>query len=70
MDSKKKLENKLSELLSKQEMLYILLDRLWEYHPSNPNFVNPITSYEITKEQLLDLEKEIKRVEFQINTLN
>ena len=43
------LENEVFDLENQIVNLYQRLDLIWVYHPSNPNFVNPIKAYEEMK---------------------
>jgi hypothetical protein len=63
------LEDKMINLQNVLVSNYTIMDELWKYHPSNPDFVNIIKAYdEIKKEtgdieiQLLDLELKVKHV--------
>jgi hypothetical protein len=47
-----------------------ILEEIWTYHPSNPDFVNPIRAYEEIKNKLHDLEHKINSLEREINSLN
>lgn len=47
-----------------------ILEEVWKYHPSNPNFNNPIRAYEEIKNKLHDLEHKINSLEREINSLN
>jgi len=62
--------NKLQELKLEYIHQTNILDELWLYHPSNPNFVNPIRAYEEIKNNLHDLEHKINSLEREINSLN
>jgi hypothetical protein len=66
MDKNKKLE----ELKLERIDLSLLVEELWAYHPSNPDFVNPIRAYEEVKTKLHDLERQIRSLEREINSLN
>ena len=48
---------------------YELLDEFWKYHPSNPNFVNPIKVYDNLKKSIGDLEIKLIDIESKINHL-
>lgn len=46
------------------------LDEIWRYHPSNPNFVNPLKEYKEIKDRLNKLERKINILERENNSLN
>lgn len=47
----------------------IMLDEVWQYHPANPDFLNPIKAYDELKKTILILEKELGDLESKINHL-
>jgi uncharacterized coiled-coil DUF342 family protein len=47
----------------------IMLDEVWQYHPANPDFLNPIKAYDELKKSILTLEKELGDLESKINHL-
>jgi len=47
-----------------------LREFVWMYHPSNPDFVNPIREYERLTNKLEELEFKISTLEREINSLN
>lgn len=47
----------------------IMLDEVWQYHPANPDFLNPIKAYDELKKSILILEKELGDLESKINHL-
>tara|TARA_R100000951_G_C2574832_1_gene159999 strand:- start:476 stop:676 length:201 start_codon:yes stop_codon:yes gene_type:complete len=46
------------------------LDEVWRYHPSNPNFVNPIKKHKEIKDRIDELERKINILEREDNSLN
>jgi hypothetical protein len=61
------------ELIDLQNQLFALMnmkDEFWVYHPSNPDFVNLIKLYEGLKNDITNIERKIKEVEWKINSLN
>jgi len=63
------LEDKICNLQNVLVSNYSIMDELWIYHPSNPDFINVIKAYdEVKKEinaievQLADLELKIKHI--------
>jgi hypothetical protein len=48
---------------------YGMLDEFWQYHPSNPDFSNPITAYDDLKKLILNLELKLVDLESKINHL-
>ena len=63
------LENEVLVLENQIFDLYRYLDVLWAYHPENPNFINPITSYNKMMEKVKGLEAKMDDLELKINTL-
>jgi len=60
------------ELFQKQEQLLAsceYLDELWQYHPGNENFINPIKEYDDLKVVIGKLEKQILHIEDKIKHL-
>jgi hypothetical protein len=53
------LENQLLDLYNKCIDLNLEMNRIWEFHPGNPEWVNPISIYEGLKGQVSSLESEI-----------
>ena len=70
MSEKNKLEHELIDLQSQLLALSNIKDEVWIYHPSNPDFVNPIKLYEELKGNIVDVERKIKEIEWKINSLN
>ncbi len=48
----------------------IRMDELWQYHPINPDFVNPIKAYRQEEEIIKSLEEEISSLKSLIETFN
>lgn len=63
------LENEVLDLENQIVNLYQRLDLIWVYHPSNPNFVNPIKAYEEMKQKVKVLEAKMDDLELKITTL-
>lgn len=47
----------------------IMLDEVWQYHPANPDFLNPIKAYDELKKTISTLEKELDDLELKIKHL-
>jgi uncharacterized coiled-coil DUF342 family protein len=61
------LEQKLSEVQNSLVNYYTTLDEIWVYHPSNPEFLNPIKMYDDLKKSIIVLEMKIVDLEMKIN---
>jgi predicted nucleic acid-binding Zn-ribbon protein len=48
---------------------YGMLDEFWQYHPANPDFINPIKAYDDLKKSILQLELKLDDLESKINHL-
>ena len=48
---------------------YELLSELWMYHPSNPDFINPITLHEKLKLEVEKMELRISDLQNRIDAL-
>ena len=48
---------------------YGMLDEFWQYHPSNPDFINPIKAYDDLKKSISQLEDKLSDLESKINHL-
>ena len=48
---------------------YELLSELWVYHPSNPNFINPIALHEKVKLEVEKMEVKISDLQNRIKAL-
>ena len=70
MGEKQNLEEQLFDIQNQLAYTLTLRDEIWNYHPSNPGFVNPITLFERIKSEIKDLECKINDIEFKINSLN
>jgi len=70
METKKDLESRLNSLRASYISINDIADEIWSYHPSNPDFINPIRVYEELVLKLKGLEEKISRLEMQINSLN
>ena len=70
MESKQDLVNRLDNLNETYIKLNNIINDIWSYHPSNPDFVNPITYHKHLLENLDEVVKEIKLLESEINSLN
>jgi len=70
METKAELILKLNKL---QEDIYLfssLIDEVWAYHPSNPDFISPIKFYSHLEDSISSVGSDIFRVECEINSLN
>jgi hypothetical protein len=65
-----KLIKEINLLKEKLIGLHHVMDEVWTYHPSNPNFINPITLYKELKDNISSIERKINDLEFKINSLN
>jgi hypothetical protein len=63
------LEDKLIDLQNVLVGNYSVLEELWAYHPSNPDFINPIKAYDELKIQISELENELTDIENKIKHL-
>lgn len=70
MGEKEKLKNELIDLQNHLLALSNIKDEVWVYHPSNPDFTNPIKLYENLKHNIKDIERKIEEIEWKINSLN
>lgn len=66
MDIKSQLDNLKSEYLINSNYL----DEVWRYHPSNPNFINPLKEFKNIQDRLNELEHKINHLERENNSLN
>ena len=46
-----------------------MLDEVWQYHPANPEFLNPIKVYDELKKSISLLEKDLSNLELKIKHL-
>jgi hypothetical protein len=61
------------ELINLENQLITILNirqDIWSYHPSNPDFINPITMYEDLSKQIVEIERKINYCEREISELN
>lgn len=70
MGEREKLKYELVGLQDQLITLSNIRDDVWVYHPSNPNFINPIKLYEGLRNNIIDIERKIKELEWKINSLN
>jgi hypothetical protein len=70
MGKKEKLKHELIDLQSQLFALTNIKDEVWVYHPLNPGFMNPIKLYEELKNDIINVERKIKELEWKINSLN
>jgi uncharacterized coiled-coil DUF342 family protein len=63
------LEMKISSIQNQLIMDYGMLDEFWQYHPANPDFINPIKAYDDLKKSIGDLEAKLADIESKINHL-
>ena len=64
------LETEIQQLQNQLFAISDALDQVWMYHPSNPDFVNPITLYSKLKNDIKEIERKICDLEFLKNSLN
>ena len=48
---------------------YGVLDEFWQYHPANPDFINPIKAYDDLKKSIINLDLKLAYLESKINHL-
>ena len=63
MDEKQRIEH---ELIDLQNQLYALAEvkqEVWAYHPSNPDFINPISLYESLKKDIEKISDALSKLE-------
>lgn len=70
MESKQDLITRLANLNETFVLLNNIITDVWVYHPSNQDFVNPITYHKQLIDNLNELKDDIKSLENQINSLN
>jgi chaperonin cofactor prefoldin len=63
------LENKRQEIAMDILNNGRVMDEMWAYHPSNPNFINPIKGYDELKKLMVELENKLNDIELKIKTL-
>lgn len=63
------LEEQIVDLQNGLISSYELLSELWMYHPSNPDFINPITLHEKVQMEVEKMELKISDLQNRINAL-
>jgi uncharacterized coiled-coil DUF342 family protein len=63
------LEQKISNIQNELIGYNIMLDEVWQYHPANPDFLNPIRAYDELKKSILLLEDELDDLGLKIKHL-
>ena len=63
------LEQNISNIQNELIGYNIMLDEVWQYHPANPDFLNPIKAYDELKKSISSLEKELGDLELKIKHL-
>ena len=57
------LETKVSNIQNELIGYNLMLDEVWQYHPSNPDFLNPIKVYDELKKSISNLENNLEDLE-------
>jgi len=70
MGEKQKIEHELIDLQNQLYALSSIKQEVWAYHPSNPDFINPISLYESLKKDIEKIECKINLLERELNSLN
>lgn len=70
MGEKQNIENELIDLQNKLYTISIIREQVWAYHPSNPDFLNPISLYENLGIEIGNIERKINSLECKLNSLN
>ena len=70
MGKRQDIENEIIDLENKLYALAIIKEQVWVYHPSNPDFLNPITMYENLSNEIDGIERKINFLECELNSLN
>jgi hypothetical protein len=60
------LEDKICNLQNVLVSNYSIMDELWIYHPSNPDFINVIKAYDEVKKEIADMEVQLADLELKI----
>ncbi len=60
------LEDKICNLQNVLVSNYSVMDELWKYHPTNPDFVNVIKAYDEVKREIVDMEVQLVDLELKI----
>jgi hypothetical protein len=63
------LEIKVASIQNQLVADYGMLDEFWQYHPANPDFINPIKAYDDLKKSIENLEIKLIDLENKINHL-
>jgi len=63
------LEIKVASIQNQLRGDYGMLDEFWQYHPANPDFINPIKAYDDLKKSIENLEIKLIDLENKINHL-
>ena len=63
------LEMKVASIQNQLVADYGMLDEFWQYHPANPDFINPIKAYDDLKKSIVNLELKLTDLESKINHL-
>jgi hypothetical protein len=63
------LEQKIANIQNELVGYNIMLDEVWQYHPANPEFLNPIKVYDELKKSISLLEKDLSNLELKIKHL-
>ena len=63
------LEQNISNIQNELIGYNIMLDEVWQYHPANPDFLNPIKAYDELKKSILGLENKLNDLELKIKHL-
>lgn len=61
------------ELMGLENQLIAIVnirEEIWAYHPSNPDFLNPIALYEDLSKQIIEIERKINYCEREISELS
>ena len=63
------LEQNISNIQNELIGYNIMLDEVWQYHPANPDFLNPIKAYDELKKSISLLEEKLGDLELKIKHL-
>jgi len=63
------LETKVSNIQNELIGYNLMLDEVWQYHPANPDFLNPIKVYDELKKSISNLEDKLVDLELKIKIL-
>ena len=70
MGEKQNIEHELIDLQNQLYALDSIKQEVWSYHPSNPDFINPISLYESLNGDINGIERKINDLKFRLNALN